>query len=72
MKSYSIHQAKSQLSKLIQKALSGEEVTIANRHHPVVRLTAIRQAKRTLGFLGKGVWMAKDFGKTPEDFKNYR
>ncbi len=39
-----IHQAKTHLSKLIQKALAGEEVIIANRDRPVVRLEALDSA----------------------------
>jgi prevent-host-death family protein len=34
-----IHEAKTQLSKLIQRALSGEDVVIAKDGQPVVRLT---------------------------------
>lgn len=36
-----IHEAKSQLSKLIQRALSGEEVIIAKDGHPIARLSPI-------------------------------
>ena len=36
-----IHQAKTQLSKLIAKAEAGEEVVIMRGRNPVVRLTAI-------------------------------
>lgn len=71
MKTYTVHQAKSQLSKLIQKALHGEEVVIAKRHIPVVRLAAITQPKRKLGFLGKGVWVSRDFDKPLKEFRNY-
>ena len=37
-----IHEAKTQLSKLIQRALNGEEVIIAKDGSPVVKLTPIR------------------------------
>ena len=40
-----IHQAKTHLSKLIRKALDGEEVIIAKRDKPLVRLEAIRPKK---------------------------
>jgi prevent-host-death family protein len=55
MTQVTIHQAKAQLSRLIQKALAGEEVVIANRDKPVVRLTVVDEArpKRRLGFLAK-------------------
>ena len=37
-----IHEAKTQLSKLIQRALNGEEVVIAKDGSPVVKLTPIQ------------------------------
>ena len=48
-----IHQAKTHLSKLIRKALDGEEVIIANRDKPLVRLEAVRP-KKTTRKLGSG------------------
>jgi prevent-host-death family protein len=72
MKIYTVHQAKTQLSKLIQKALAGEEIIISNRHKPVIKLTVIQQPERKLGFMGvSGVWMSKDFNEPLEDFKEY-
>jgi prevent-host-death family protein len=69
-----IHQAKTHLSKLIRKALDGEEVIIANRDKPLVRLEAIRQKKTTrkLG-LGKGLvtYIAPDFDEPLEDLAEY-
>ncbi|HWF00259.1 MAG TPA: type II toxin-antitoxin system prevent-host-death family antitoxin [Caulobacteraceae bacterium] len=41
-----IHQAKTQLSKLIAAALAGEEVVIARGSEPVVKLTPIAPVKR--------------------------
>jgi prevent-host-death family protein len=72
MKTYTVHQAKSQLSKLIQKALHGEEIVITNRQKPVVQLTALRPSKRKLGFLGSGVWMSHDFNSPLKDFRSYQ
>jgi len=71
MKTYTVHQAKSQLSKLIQKALQGEDVIIERRHIPVVRLSAVTQSRRKLGFLGKSVWMSPDFNKPLKEFREY-
>lgn len=71
MKTYTVHQAKSQLSKLIQKALHGEDVVIMKHHVPVVRLSAVVLPKRKLGFLGKDVWMSADFGKPLKEFRDY-
>ena len=39
-----IHEAKTTLSKLIERALAGEEVVIAKAGKPLVRLTALSQA----------------------------
>jgi len=43
---FTVHQAKTQLSKLIAAALDGEEVVIARGDKPVVRLTPIAPAKK--------------------------
>jgi prevent-host-death family protein len=41
METVTIHKAKTNLSKLIEKACKGEEVVIARGNQPVVRLVAI-------------------------------
>ncbi len=41
METITIHKAKTQLSKLIEKACKGEEIVIARGKKPVVRLVAI-------------------------------
>lgn len=38
MKTVSIHEAKTHLSRLSQQALDGEEIIIANRNEPMVGL----------------------------------
>jgi antitoxin (DNA-binding transcriptional repressor) of toxin-antitoxin stability system len=43
---FTVHQAKTQLSKLIAAALDGEEVVIARGDNPVVRLAPIEPAKK--------------------------
>ena len=69
-----IHQAKTHLSKLIRKALDGEEVIIAKRDKPLVRLEAVRpkKLKRKLGS-GKGLvtYIAPDFDEPVEDLAEY-
>ncbi len=47
---YTVHQAKTQLSKLIAAALEGEEVVIARGSEPVVRLTPVNATKRARSF----------------------
>jgi len=69
-----IHEAKTQLSKLIQAALNGKQVIIARANTPVVRLEVLPQA-RSLRKIGnaKGLIlsMADDFDEPLGDFKDY-
>ena len=46
---FNIHAAKTNLSKLIEAALNGEEVIIANGSKPVVRLVPIEDKKFKFG-----------------------
>jgi prevent-host-death family protein len=64
-----IHEAKSQLSKLVDRALKGEEVIIARAGTPVVRLVPIRQseAPRRGGQWKGKVRIAEDFDELPRD-----
>jgi prevent-host-death family protein len=45
-----VHEAKTQLSKLIEAARRGEDVIIAKNGKPVAKLTALPQAKRKFKF----------------------
>jgi prevent-host-death family protein len=45
-----IHDAKTQLSKLIEKAAAGNDVVIARGGKPVARLTRLGSSKRKLKF----------------------
>ena len=45
MKRFTIHEAKTNLSKLIEQACQGEEVVIARGPEPVVRLVPIADVK---------------------------
>ncbi|MGO9545443.1 MAG: type II toxin-antitoxin system Phd/YefM family antitoxin [Rhodomicrobium sp.] len=57
MPTYTVHEAKTNLSKLIERAERGEEVIIARKDKPVVRLLPLGDAgkpKRQPGML-KGV-----------------
>lgn len=69
-----IHEAKSNLSRLIQMALDGKEVVIARNNQPVVRLQALIRppAKRKLGSLhGLIKSVSPDFDAPLEDFQDY-
>ncbi len=69
-----VHEAKSQLSKLIERALAGEEIIIARNNKPAVRLEVLPPArqKRKLGAL-KGIihHMDEDFDAPLDDFRDY-
>jgi len=69
-----IHEAKTQLSKLIQAALNGREVIIAKGNKPVVRLEVLPQARssRKIGNAkGLILSMAENFDEPLDDFKEY-
>ena len=51
MRKVTVHAAKTQLSRLIEAALAGEEVVIAKGDKPVARLVAIPQGQFKLGVL---------------------
>jgi prevent-host-death family protein len=54
-----VHQAKTQLSKLIAAALAGEEVVIARGSEPVVRLTPVATRVRKPRKAGR---LKREFG----------
>jgi prevent-host-death family protein len=58
-----IHQAKTHLSKLLQRVAAGEEVTIKRSGVPIARLVAVENKldRRPLGFARGEVWMADNF-----------
>jgi prevent-host-death family protein len=63
MTTFTIHAAKTQLSKLIERAEAGEEVIIARRDKPVVRLVPVEQPKpkRQFGSMKGRVWVGPEF-----------
>ncbi len=59
-----VHAAKTQFSKLLERAESGEEVVIARGGKPVARLAPLRSARpksREPGLLAGRVHIASDF-----------
>lgn len=66
-----MHEAKTHLSRLVDRALAGEEVVIARRNRPLVRLTVIPEAsaRRKVGALSGLVRrMPEDFNRPLEDW----
>lgn len=56
-----IHAAKTNLSKLIEAALGGEEVVIAKGSKPVVRLTPVTRGAFQVGLLKGQLGISPDF-----------
>lgn len=63
MKTVNVHEAKTQLSRLLQRVAAGEEITIANRGTPVARLVPAERPKerRELGIDRGRVKISDDF-----------
>ncbi len=64
-----IHEAKTRLSKLVERALEGEEVIIARAGKPAVRLVPVREdtSPRRGGDWKGQVRIADDFDELPDD-----
>lgn len=62
-----IHEAKTQLSRLLQEVAAGTEVTIARAGEPIARLVPIDPVERELGAAAQLMWIADDFDDTPEE-----
>jgi prevent-host-death family protein len=65
-----VYAAKTQLSRLIDRAAAGEEVVITRHGRPVARLVPAEQRQpRKFGQLqGQGFWMSEDFdAPLPDD-----
>lgn len=65
-----VHDAKTHLSQLIDRAAAGEEIVIARAGRPVCRLAALAPASapRTLGlFAGETFSIADDFDRLPDE-----
>ena len=65
MSTVNIHEAKTHLSKLIEKASKGESFIIAKSGRPVVKVSAVgapARAKR-LGFLAGEIAVPEDFDR---------
>ena len=75
MKTVTIHQAKTNLSRLIEKACRGEEIIIARGSDPVVRLVPIggKNGRRQLGILKGKLIVGKEFFEPlpPEELERW-
>ncbi|WP_442753998.1 type II toxin-antitoxin system Phd/YefM family antitoxin [Methylocystis sp. JAN1] len=65
MRTVNIHEAKTQLSRLVEEAAKGESFIIAKAGKPMVKVTALgaleKKAVRRLGFLKGKISVPEDF-----------
>jgi prevent-host-death family protein len=68
MVTVNIHEAKTQLSKLVDQAVKGEPFVIAKAGKPLVKVTALDApaAPRRLGFLAGEIAVPDDFDRMGE------
>ncbi len=64
-----VHQAKTYLSRLLQRVAEGEEVTIARAGTPVARLVPVepKMSQRPLGIDRGRIWIADDSNALPDE-----
>jgi len=73
MKKANLHEAKTNLSRLVDLASQGEEVIICKAGRPVARLVALESKKeiRKPGVWEGKVTIKKDFDVLPDDFMGF-
>ena len=64
-----VHEAKTHLSRLLERVSAGEEIVIAKAGRPVARLVPYAEdlEPRKLGGWEGRVWIADDFDELPPD-----
>jgi len=71
MKTVNIHEAKTQLSKLVEEASKGESFIIAKAGKPIVKVTALSAPTgsqvRRLGFMAGQISVPDDFDRMGRD-----
>ena len=73
MKTVTMHEAKTHLSRLVREAVEGEEIVIARGKVPLVRLVPLAgcPGRRTLGTARDLIAVSEDFDEPIEDFRDY-
>ncbi len=73
MHQVNIHEAKTHLSKLIEKVTNGEDVIIAKGNKPIVKLVLIDELKpeRKIGSAKEMMTISNDFDEPLVDFKDF-
>lgn len=73
MQNVDLNQAKQDLQHLIEKTINGDQIIITRGGQPVVKLVAIRNARKSREFdTAKGlIKIHDDFDKPLDDFQEY-
>ena len=72
MPEFGVHEAKTHFSKLLERALSGEEVVITRSGEPLVKLVPVQRRKKpNFGYAKGTISIPDDFDETPEEFRDY-
>ena len=74
MKTIDINQALPQISKLIEKAVGGEEIIITKNNQPIVKLISLQPLPKRPPLFGSDrglISIRDDFDEPLEDFKDY-
>ena len=60
---FNVHEAKTHLSRLLERVAAGEEIVIARAGKPVARLVPLKPERqpRQPGSLAGKIWIAEDF-----------
>ena len=61
MEMINVHEAKTHLSRILERVIRGEEIVIARSGKPVARLVPIAKSPRTPGRLKGRIRIARDF-----------
>jgi prevent-host-death family protein len=66
-----VSEAKTQLSRLIERASDGEEIVIRRGQRPVAKLVRYeeRPVPRRMGALRGRIWMSEDFDEPDEELE---
>jgi len=73
MQTVNIHEAKTNLSRLLEAVENGEEVVIARAGKPVATLSAYKAPRKKIappGSMQGEIWMADDFDAPVDDLFN--
>ncbi len=64
-----MHQAKTSLSRLVERALAGEDIVIARNGEPLVKLVPVEKKRepRVPGKYQGKIWISPDFEFTDEE-----